>query len=156
MAVGRGGARSCGRSVFAPTGGRTSSMITLNGSVLWTAVFVTSVRFKGKHPNNCVKIAAGLMKSFCKRINHLPGGGGVCVGGVHPSSSPDSAFRSLMYGLSLRIRSIRCFWSGKMSYSFLFSSDVSPAVRCGGGEGEGEGEGERRGGCHCGGPEWGQ
>lgn len=41
---------------------------------------------------------------------------GVSGGGlVHPSSSPDRAFRSLMYGLSLRMRSIRCFWSGKMS-----------------------------------------
>lgn len=78
----------------------------------------------------------------------------VCVPVIHPSSSPDRAFRSLMYGLSLRMRSIRCFWSGKMSYSFRFSSDVSPAERWGGGEGEGEGE--RRGGCHSGGPEWGQ
>lgn len=59
-----------------------------------------------------------------------------------------------MYGLSLRIRSIRCFCSGKISYSFLFSSNVSPGDRCGGGEGDGEGE--RRGGCHSGGPECGQ
>lgn len=73
---------------------------------------------------------------------------------LYPSSSPDRAFRSLMYGLSLRMRSILCFWSGKMSYSFLFSSDVSPGDRWGGGEGDGEGE--RRGGCHSGGPEWGQ
>lgn len=73
---------------------------------------------------------------------------------VYPSNSPDRAFRSLMYGLSLRMRSIRCFWSGKMSYSFRFSSDVSPVDRWGGGEGEGDGE--RRGGCHSGGPEWGQ
>lgn len=73
---------------------------------------------------------------------------------LYPSSNPERAFRSLMYGLSLRMRSIRCFWSGKMSYSFLFSSDVSPGDRWGGGEGEGEGE--RRGGCHSGGPEWGQ
>ena len=49
---------------------------------------------------------------------------------------------------------MRCFWSGKRSYSFLFSSDVAPGDRCGGGEGDGEGE--RRGGCHSGGPEWGQ
>jgi len=77
----------------------------------------------------------------------------VCVcADRYPSSSPDRAFRSLMYGLSLRMRSIRCFWSGKMSYSFLFSSEVSPGARCGGGEGEGE----RRGGCHSGGPEWDQ
>lgn len=43
-----------------------------------------------------------------------------------------------------------------MSYSFRFSSDVSPAERWAGGDGEGEGEGERRGGCHSGGPECGQ
>lgn len=78
----------------------------------------------------------------------------VCWPVVYPSRSPDRAFRSLMYGLSFRMRSIRCFWSGKMSYSFRFSSDVSPADRWEGGAGEGDGE--RRGGCHSGGPECGQ
>lgn len=45
---------------------------------------------------------------------------------------------------------MRCFWSGKMSYSFLLSSVVSKGDRCGGGEGDG------RGRCQSGGPECGQ
>lgn len=55
-----------------------------------------------------------------------------------------------MYGLSLRIWSIRCFWSGKMSYKSFFSFVVSEGDLCGGGEGDG------RGRCQSGGPECGQ
>lgn len=84
--------------------------------------------------------------SMHKRVETAILGVKVC----QPSKRPDRAFRSLIYGLSLRIQSIRCFWSGKMSYNFLLSSVVSEGDRCGGGEGD------DRGRCQSGGPECGQ